>query len=207
MSYSYVITRDYGFAPNPFHGYCTLATCKPNIRKAANVGDCVIGTGSANQKVCRGNQLLFAMCVEEKLTYKDYWNDIRFQIKKPIMNASKKYLYGDNIYCFDDSQNRLVQQDSHHSHPDGTENMKNYNRDTNGKYVLISKTFWYFGREAPTIPKYLIPDIVKCGRGYKKITDDNAIVMMVDWLTSISKQGCCGSPLEFDRDFKRYNGT
>lgn len=41
--YSYVVARDFGFAPNPFHGYCTLATCKPDIRATASVGDWVIG--------------------------------------------------------------------------------------------------------------------------------------------------------------------
>jgi hypothetical protein len=29
--YVYAITRDFGFAPNPFHGSCTLATCKPEL--------------------------------------------------------------------------------------------------------------------------------------------------------------------------------
>ena len=31
--YEYVMTSDSGFAPNPFHGTCTLACCKPRIRK------------------------------------------------------------------------------------------------------------------------------------------------------------------------------
>ena len=33
--FSYVIEHDLGFAPNPFHGVCTLACCKPQIRKIA----------------------------------------------------------------------------------------------------------------------------------------------------------------------------
>ena len=33
--FSYVITHDSGFAPNPFGGFLTLATCKPKIRKSA----------------------------------------------------------------------------------------------------------------------------------------------------------------------------
>jgi hypothetical protein len=41
------VARDYGFAPNPFFGVCTLATCKPKIRKAAAIGDWVVGTGSS----------------------------------------------------------------------------------------------------------------------------------------------------------------
>src|SRR5712692_10528871 len=52
--YSYVVARDYGFAPNPFFGFCTLATCKPEIRKAAAIDDWVIGTGSKRQN--RGNR-------------------------------------------------------------------------------------------------------------------------------------------------------
>ena len=31
--YEYVMTSDSGFAPNPFYGACTLACCKPKIRK------------------------------------------------------------------------------------------------------------------------------------------------------------------------------
>lgn len=37
--FSYIVTHDAGFAPNPFWGYCTLACCKPAIRRTANVGD------------------------------------------------------------------------------------------------------------------------------------------------------------------------
>ena len=31
--YEYVMTDDTGFAPNPFYGICTLACCKPVIRR------------------------------------------------------------------------------------------------------------------------------------------------------------------------------
>jgi len=31
--YLYTMTYDSGFAPNPFHGICTLACCKPGIRR------------------------------------------------------------------------------------------------------------------------------------------------------------------------------
>lgn len=32
--FSYVVETDSGFAPNPFFGVCTLARCKPSIRRA-----------------------------------------------------------------------------------------------------------------------------------------------------------------------------
>ncbi len=44
--YSYVLRYDDGVAPNPFFGFCTLAVCKPVIRRKAQVGDWIIGTGS-----------------------------------------------------------------------------------------------------------------------------------------------------------------
>ncbi|MCY4463553.1 MAG: hypothetical protein OXC26_24640 [Albidovulum sp.] len=43
--YIYVVDRDFGFAPNPFHGVRTLACCKPGIRSPAQVGDWVFGVG------------------------------------------------------------------------------------------------------------------------------------------------------------------
>jgi hypothetical protein len=46
---SYKMTHDSGFAPNPFHGYLTLATCKPGIRRSGSrrVGDWIAGFTSA----------------------------------------------------------------------------------------------------------------------------------------------------------------
>jgi len=41
--FSYVVKNDGGFAPNPFHGSCTLACCKPKIRNVASAGDIVVG--------------------------------------------------------------------------------------------------------------------------------------------------------------------
>jgi hypothetical protein len=53
--FSYVVARDYGFAPNPFHRHCTLATCKPGIRARAAVGDWVIGTGAKTKYRLEGH--------------------------------------------------------------------------------------------------------------------------------------------------------
>ena len=55
--YSYIVARDYGFAPNPFYGMCTLATCKPLIRKHSEVGDYVIGLTPRDRG--RGNRLAY----------------------------------------------------------------------------------------------------------------------------------------------------
>lgn len=41
--FRYIVAYDHGTAPRPYGGVCTLAICKPTIRKAARVGDWVIG--------------------------------------------------------------------------------------------------------------------------------------------------------------------
>lgn len=68
--FSYVISRDYGFAPNPFFGFCTLATCKPKIRENAQIGDWIFGTGSVALG-CK-DKLIYAMQVTNKITYDTY---------------------------------------------------------------------------------------------------------------------------------------
>jgi hypothetical protein len=207
MLYSYVITRDYGFAPNPFGTYCTLATCKPGIRRSAKVGDWVIGTGSNSQKLKWGDRLIYAMQVCEKMSFDEYWNDVRFQEKKPVMNGSKRQKYGDNIYYFDSTQGKLIQVDSHHSFVGGITNEKNYRRDTSADFVLISNRFWYFGENAPQIPVDLRNSIIKSGVGYKKVLDEEIINNLLGWLVNNYEMGLNGFPYLFSGNFKRYAGA
>ena len=82
--FSYVVARDFGFAPNPFFGVCTLATCKPKIRAAAEVGDWIIGTGSAERK--RSGHVVYAMEVELSHTSPPSLN------QKPSKNLSSSSL-------------------------------------------------------------------------------------------------------------------
>ncbi|WP_280553016.1 hypothetical protein [Halomonas sp. 25-S5] len=164
--YVYAITRDYGFAPNPFHGSCTLATCKPDIRKSAKVGDWIMGVGGSSLRSVKRRCILL-MKVSEKVSFQNYWDHERFSLKKPVRNGSRVQMLGDNIYHIDQNGS-WVQEDSHHSNPDGTPNIENLNRDT-GKTdkVLISNQFLYFGDSAIAI------DLASIGygrvRNYKKI--------------------------------------
>jgi hypothetical protein len=115
--HSYVVARDYGFAPNPFFGVCTLATCKPEIRRVAQIGDWVVGTGSKKRK--RDKNIVYAMRVTEAMTFNQYWSDPRFQAKKPNLRGSKKQAFGDNIYSKDAHTTLWCQANSHHSLTDG----------------------------------------------------------------------------------------
>ena len=147
--YSYVVARDYGFAPNPFYGFCTVCTCKPVIRRVASVGDWIVGTGSKTRN--RQNQIVFAMRVTEALTIDEYWSDPRFANKRPTLYGSKRQAFGDNIY-HRDASGRWIQENSHHSHQDGTQNIRNIVNDTQTDRVLISDDYVYFGGEGPEIP-------------------------------------------------------
>jgi|SRR6516225_285698 hypothetical protein len=80
--FSYVIEHDLGFAPNPFHGVCTLACCKPRIRKKAQLRDYVLGLGAVKPKL--QGHITFWMRVGEILRFDEYWSDTRFRRKKRI---------------------------------------------------------------------------------------------------------------------------
>ncbi len=185
--FAYAITRDFGFAPNPFHGICTLATCKPDVRKSAKVGDWVMGVGGSLLKPVKG-KCICLMRVSEKISFQEYWDDDRFSIKRPSRNGSRVQMLGDNIYHKDDEGN-WVQEDSHHSNPDGSPNLVNLRRDT-GKTnkVLISDYFLYFGNQAIPI------DLESIGyrriRNFKKINLSES-VEAENLIASIVNQNRC----------------
>src|SRR5262249_20801316 len=116
--FSYVVARDFGFAPNPFYRLCTLATCKPRIRATAVVGDWIVGTGSKKYDLV--GRLVFAMKVDEIVTFDDYWLSPRFIEKRPLLNGSLKQRYGDNIYHRDKKTKKWLQENSHHSLKNGS---------------------------------------------------------------------------------------
>ncbi|WP_207187274.1 hypothetical protein [Rhodothalassium salexigens] len=194
--HSYIVAYDSGFAPNPFNGYCTLATCKPEIRKRASIGDWIIGTGSNKAGVRRGGFLVYAMRVQESLTFAEYWNDPRFARKKPNMHGSYRMACGDNIYCPTD-EGGWHQLNSYHSRADGAPYPKHINRDTSVDRVLISKDFVYFGAEGPPIPDELkTARIVLAGRGRRKVTDTDAIAAFEAWLDELGVRGYQGRPFD-----------
>ena len=200
--FSYVVARDFGFAPNPFDGVCTLATCKQQIRGSAVVGDWVIGTGSA--KFGLTGKLVFSMRISERLTFDSYWNDERFVTKKPVMNGSLKKMYGDNIYRRK-KNGGWEQANSHHSLEDGRPNAYNLKRDTSVDAVLIAEHFYYFGMSAVDIPAQLACRIVKKGIGYRCIGASD-IEELRRSVLSLHQPGYHNDPIQFV-SFERYDGT
>lgn len=196
--YSYVVARDFGFAPNPFFGICTLATCKPNIRRTAAVGDWIVGTGSSQKN--RTDHLVYIMEVTETTTFNEYWTDERFCRKRPNLHGSKKQAFGDNIY-FQNDAGQWHQQDSHHSHSDGTPNQQNIENDTQVDKVLISSNYAYWGRSGPKIPDNFRKNgcDICAKRNHKCRFAEQLVHQFLIWFGGLNTKGYVDEPLDWVR--------
>lgn len=199
--HSYVVRYDSGFAPNPFYGYCTLATCKPSIRKGADVEDWVVGCGSNDRSVRRGGYLVYAMRVTGALSFREYSSDLRFHQKIPYRRGSRKQSCGDNIYFRNAADTEWLQRDSFHSKADGSINPDHVARDTGVDRVLISEDFVYFGGYGPEFPGSLRDfhglDVCKSGIGVTSFTEPELIAQFVHWIRSLNVTGYISAPFEW----------
>jgi hypothetical protein len=184
--YSYVLRYDDGAAPNPFGGVCTLTICKPKIRKYAEIGDWVIGTGSKNSRLSNGsindfsNHLVYAMKITDRKYLKEYdeWCKSNLAIKIPdIKSKDLIKQHGDCIYDFSNSisiKNPVKVRA-------GVHDERNRYRDTSGKYSLMSTHFYYFGSKPEIIPDYLY-NIIKINQNHKMIVDIEIINAFENWI-------------------------
>lgn len=201
--YSYVIPRDYGFAPNPYFNYCTLATCKPVIRRCAQVGDWVAAFGAAGTKV--HEKLVALMRVCETLTFEQYWEDDRFISKRPVFGKGVMHMYGDNIYHRDGEN--WIQEPSHHSREDGSPNNINLKRDTGTNRVLIATEYYYFGNNAITIPQEFNLFIAH-GIGHRVNENADAINEFINYICCNYDIGVQGFPYSRQAGkFAHYKGV
>ncbi len=194
--YSYIVRYDEGFAPNPFHRVCTLACCKPGIRRTARKWDYVIGlTGAEYRKSAVEYRVVYAMRItEEPMTFEEYSRSARYQIKRPDMNAGTAKTRGDNIYHKDNKGN-WKQDLSWHSHRDGTPCLQHQETDLGGEKVLASRNFIYWGCDAPPLPSDLSTLIV--GRNYKRFRshvrgEREVVENFIDWFEGKRAKGFKG---------------
>lgn len=186
--YRYIIRHDAGTAPNPYDAWCTLAICKPAIRRTAVVGDWIVGFHAA--PIERGH-VIYAMRVAESLTFAEYWRDSRFSMRKP----SKLNAHPDNFYkpvLRPDGSEYLIQAPNH-VHDKGCAE-----RDVSGGRVLVSKQFWYFGNQSTEMDKRLPPELMHLApRTQGHVVDarrrPNDIEYLLRWLGKFSG-GMLGSP-------------
>ena len=207
--HSYVVRYDSGFAPNPFFGFCTLATCKPDIRRSAQIGDWIVGTGSADKRVGKGGFLVYAMRVTETLSHGQYWDDPRFRRKRPNLKGSMKHAAGDNIYRRDTRKKRWHQLNSYHSNADGSPNESHIERDTSVDRVLVSTEYVYFGGHGPDIPHGFRAynnaiDIVKRGQGRRVIENSNLLSDFESWIKELDQVGYASPPHDWSATLRHY---
>ena len=147
--FSYVVARDYGFAPNPFFGCCSLATCKPTIRETARHNDWIVGTSASRDGPAR--YVVFVMRVTRLLTFNQYWRDPEYKNKKP-QHASESQVCFRRQYL---SARQRWSMDTDGFPPQQTrrtENDANIQHDTSVDRVLVSTDYRYWGRAGPKIP-------------------------------------------------------
>ena len=168
--YCYIMTHDTGFAPNPEHGFLTLATCKPKIRKCAEIGTWISGwagmkvfTTEDRKKYVDWNaqKLVYLAEITNKMSIADYWH--QYPEKRPHC-VNGIYDMGDNIY------EPINENEYEHHKNGGGHGPDNKSHDLSGLSVLLSTNFYYFGVEN-AIPinvddKFVVP---RC----KKIVLDN----------------------------------
>ena len=192
--YCYKMTWDTEFAPNPYCGFLTLATCKPTIRRCAMIGDWVSGWAARivhdNDRVAYpfkdGPNLIYLAKITKKIPFERYWHEYpEKRPKKLIVEGVKgskgcssgcagevKYDVGDNIY--EPSNDGFIQhENSNHFEWDKE-------HDLSGKNVLICDEFYYFGvKNALKIEKDIVPFIIpRC----KKIALNDAS-SLIDYIT------------------------
>ncbi len=166
--YAYIVVHDNGFAPNPFFGNCTLACCKPLIRRTAQKGDWIVGLTPRAQ----GNQVVYFMRVDEVMDFGRYWSDERFRQKRPRHDRDVKHSYGDNIYE-PLPGGGFRQVPSKHS-DNNCEHAANKDHDLGGRNVLVSEAFAYFGSKPVPLPAEL--EFLIAGRGHRcRFSDDEKL--------------------------------
>ena len=175
--FSYKMTHDTGFAPNPFGGILTLATCKPKIRECKKIGDWVAGftSGQLNSDKVGNEKLIYLMQVTDKIPFKEYWNDSKYEKRKP--NPDSPIIIGkrgDNIYKPIEENPTTFSDFELIPNPNHTENNKE--KDLSGKYVLISNIFYYFGSVPIIIPENIKPIVPNGQSSHGSRTYDNRII-------------------------------
>lgn len=177
---------DSGFAPNPFHGTCTLACCKPLIRRLAQVGDLVVGLSA------RGEHVIYAMMVGRAVTFAEYWHDAMLASKRPDWNAGDPVAKcGDNIYRpVGDAY--VPVPSAHHPGP-GVDDAR-MRHDLATDRVLIAERFCYFGAKRVPLPSELA--FLRVGRGHRSRLTRQQVAAAASWFAE-RPQGRQGDPSEW----------
>lgn len=169
-------------------GTCTLACCKPSIRRSVgrhfskHQDTWILGISPKN----KGNEIVNIMRVDEAMSFNDYFR--RYPEKRPIFHQSIVGSSGDNIYqpledCF--IQLRSIHSNKPFEDENWSTNMGKQIHDLGGEFVLLSKNYVYFGGNSITVPNELRSIIP--GRGHKCNFDEYQIKHL-EKLVNVFKQ-------------------
>jgi len=191
--YSYRMVADTGFAPNPYFGVLTLATCKPGMRSNKRIQHeidsgnevWIAGWSSShiNPAPTNRHELIWIGKVAEQISIADYWEQYpQKRAKAAELSANgcgcckgasvgsvsqELEFYGDNIYrpCDEAEMGYEWQPNNFHEESDKA-------HDLSGRNVLICEEFYYFSGESPLlIPDELVVNIPKGQSRYGSLTE------------------------------------
>lgn len=196
--FSYCIPFDDGAAPNPFWGVCTLNICKPVIRRVAEVGDWIVGTGSTRYGF--ENKVVYAMEVTKTMIMRDYYFHCVASMPEKIPDETSNLFerkVGDCIYDFSIDPPGIFP---------GVHDEGNRKRDLGGEKCLLSTHFYYFGDKPQPLPLYLLP-IVKQGQSHKSTFNDPFFDDFVSWITKQqhARNAICSQPKARNQVMKDKN--
>ena len=209
----YRLTDDSGFAPNPFWGYLTLATCTPNHQRASlRVGDWILGVESKSlsqkrkEKGCNvkiNTSLIFVAKVNEILSLNQYFKDHRFADKKHV-NDPEDWLKrrGDNNYYIEDGKWKWIRGHDHEP--------KKLRNEPDEKVFFYRKDFEKLWKDESMRKKY--GDILKDIRGDRVFISsefiyfgDSGIEFSPDFIDILPRaRGIKYCPEYRKNDFKAY---
>lgn len=160
--YRYIIRHDDGYAPCTDNGFLTLATCKPSIRSAANIGDWVAGY---MPKGLGEGLLVWFGRIEKTMSPIDYGRvyrgrkDAQYRLGKSGNIERAKLWY----------------------HPDADQQQK----DLRSKVLIFDpEATWYFGGE-PIEPPSSLDFLKPEGQGHRvNLRRPNNLDDMLAWLKS-----------------------
>lgn len=164
----YPMRYDTNFAPHVDEDgeFLTLATCKPRIRRTAKKGDWVMGVSAKTMMMFKPGRIVYLMEVTDPpLRLESYWRNPKFRGR--LDNTDQpKIPYRKSI---DDRR-----------------------QDLEGKYVLVSEHFYFFGRNAPGLKELGFPEFMPSWRDFKYDFDSDRQSCLVELIKSRYAPGVHG---------------
>ena len=201
---TYKMTTDSGFAPNPFFGVLTLATCKPAIRRSPNIKKDNWISGWTSRTLCGDavgqERLVYLAKIDNIIPIAEYWKDYP-QKRNNGKDDNSLESFGDNIY--EPTTTGFIAHANVHHNPKNDPHEKQKKRDIGGKKVIICKEFYYFGKDDSVV--ITNPSINRpTGRGHRfSNIDDNFINEVRDLFINTLKNKGSIKKDDFFKQIKR----